>query len=68
MFYGEAKCLYLNDVDGAPTYDDAKSQLISRYCSKFRQVRAQQILEVLRLRKICKKDECSQEKGLARIK
>jgi hypothetical protein len=52
----------------APTYEDAKAQLIYRYCSKSRQVRAQQVLEALRLRKICKEDECSHEKGIAHIK
>jgi hypothetical protein len=57
MFHGEAKRFYSDHVDGAPTYEDAKAQLISRYCSKSRQVRAQQILDVLRLRNICKEDE-----------
>jgi hypothetical protein len=68
MFHGEAKRFYLDHVDGAPTYENAKAQLVSRYCSKSRQVHAQQILEALRLHKVCKEDECSQEKGLAHIK
>jgi hypothetical protein len=68
MFHGEAKSFNLDHVDGASTYEDAKEQLISRYCSMSRQVRAQQILEALRLRKVCKEDECSQEKGLVHIK
>jgi hypothetical protein len=68
MFHGEAKRFYLDHVDCDPTYEDAKAQLISRYCSKSCQVRTQQILEALWLRKACKEDYCSQEKGLNHIK
>jgi hypothetical protein len=44
MFHEEAKCFYLDHVDCVPTYVDAKTQLMSRYCSKSHQIRAQQNL------------------------
>jgi hypothetical protein len=68
MFQGEAKRFHLDHVNGAPTYEDVKIQLISCHCSKSRQIRAQQILEALQLRKFCKEDEYRQELGLADIK
>jgi hypothetical protein len=52
IFHGEAKRFYLDHVDGAVTFEDAKGQLISHFCSKSRQVRAQQILETLRVRNV----------------
>jgi hypothetical protein len=44
IFHGEAKRFYLDHVDGAVTFEGAKDQIISRYCTKSRQERAQQIL------------------------